>query len=113
MARFGLVAFTGNVATGNQGGPAVVRGDTAEVLAWARTPDPANVYSDNGHLTAQGFLDPHTVLLLVAPMNFRTMEPGTETWYLATWNFETDEFQQLATGDTRMRAISVATDVLR
>ena len=113
VAGYGMVAFTGNLATGSHGGPAVVTGDTADVVAWARTPDRASVYSDNGYLTAQGFLDPHTLLLLVAPMNFRTMEEGSETWYLATWNLGTGGFEHLTTGDTRMRGISVATDVVR
>jgi hypothetical protein len=70
-------------------------------------------YGDNGYPTAQGFLDPETVLLLVAPMDFRTMDPGEETWYLATWNFETGEIEHLTTGDTDLRTIAVATDVVR
>jgi hypothetical protein len=113
VAGYGMVAFTGNLADGSHGGPAVVTGDTAEVIAWARTPDRASVYSDNGYLTAQGFLDPHTLLVLVAPMDFRTMQPGTETWYLATWDLGTGGFEHLTTGDTRMRDIAVAIDVVR
>ncbi len=113
VARHGLVAFTGNIASGAQGGPAVVNRDTAEVVAWLRLPDRNGEYSDNGHLTVQGFLNKTTLLVKVAPMRFGEMQPGQETWYLATWNYETGAIERLTSGDTRMRTIAVATDVVR
>ena len=71
VTRFGKVAYTGNpghalmdVATS---GPVVVDPATGEILAFAPVLDENAVYSDNRHLTALGFLDPATVLLLVTP----------------------------------------------
>jgi hypothetical protein len=113
VARHGLVAFTGNIASGPYVGPTVVDGDTAEIVAWARIRERHGEYGANGYLSVQGFLDPRTLLLHVAPMQFGAMEIGEDTWYLATWDFETGQFEQLTHGDTRMRTIAVATDVVR
>ncbi|HEV2798307.1 MAG TPA: hypothetical protein VGV65_11865, partial [Nocardioides sp.] len=73
--RFGLVAYTGNPGPNGVGlmsGPVVVHPGTGEILGYAPIKDRDSVYSDNGHLTAMGFLDEETVLLLVTPMDFRT-----------------------------------------
>ncbi|MGF9761124.1 hypothetical protein AAII07_38645 [Microvirga sp. 0TCS3.31] len=116
VTRFGKVAYTGNpghalmdVATS---GPVVVDPATGEILAFAPILDENSVYSDNGHLTALGFLDPATVLLLVTPMDFVTMEPDDGTTYLATWDWASGEITVLASGGTGMRGIAVAPDLV-
>jgi len=114
VTRHGLVAFTGaggDAFTGD-GGPIVVDASTGNLLAYAPIRDQHSTYSDNGFLSAKGFLDQDTVLLLVGPIDFRTMDLGEETWHLVAWKFRTGSYEQLATGDTRMRTIDVAGDVL-
>ncbi len=110
--RFGLVGFTGAVG-GRRAGPVVVSADDARVVAYAPTRDRASVYSDNGYLSVIGFLDPSTALVKVAPMSFRTMDLGEETWHLVAWDFESGEFSTLTQGATGMRRISVAVDAVR
>ncbi len=77
VTRFGLVAYTGNPGPNGvalMSGPVVVDPGTGEILGYAPIKDRDSVYSDNAHLTALGFVDPDTVLLMVTPMDFRTME---------------------------------------
>lgn len=52
------------------------------------------------------------MLLLVGPMDFRTMELGEESWHLVAWDFRTGDFTRLATGDTAMSWVAVAPGVL-
>lgn len=112
-AGFGRLAMTGGGSSlPGDGGPMVFDTETGELLAHVPMRDPSSVYSDNGYLTAQGFLDPDTVLLLVGPMDFRTMEAGEESWHLVAWDITTGDFERLTSGDTRMRGIELATGVL-
>lgn len=108
----GLLGFTGGPRGAFTSGPIVLDASTGEQLAAAWIRDRDAVYSDNGHLTVEGFLDDQTALLLVGPLDFRTMEPGTETWYLVAWDFRDGSFSRLAEGDRRMSQLDVATDVL-
>lgn len=113
--RFGLVAYTGAPAqtmTGQMAGPVVVDAATGDVVGYAPVRDPSSVYSDNGFMTVQGFLDPDTVLLLVGPMNFGSMEIGEEQWHLVAWHFRDGDFELITTGDSGMRGIEVAPDLL-
>lgn len=108
----GLLGFTGGPGGAFTSGPVVLDADTGEQVAAATIRDRSSVYADNGHLTVAGFLDDHTALLLVGPMDFRTMEPGEETWYLATWDFREGSFTRVAEGDRGMAAIDVAPALL-
>ncbi|WP_110182065.1 hypothetical protein [Nocardioides solisilvae] len=109
----GLMALTGggNGLPGDAG-PMVVEAATGAVLGYAPIRDRDSVYGDNGRLTALGFLDEQTVLLLVGPMDFRTMELGDESWHLVAWDFRDGGFERLTTGGTGMHAIAVASGVL-
>lgn len=111
--RYGRVALvgSGNGLPGHDG-PMVLDTSTGELLAYRPIRDPSSVYADNGHLRPQGFLDADTALYLVGPADFRTMEPGEETWHLVAWHIDTGEFERLASGDARMSAIEVATEVV-
>ncbi|QBX56681.1 hypothetical protein EXE58_15245 [Nocardioides seonyuensis] len=112
VTRFGLVAYTGNPGSGGFGvprsGPVVVDPASGEVLAFAPIRDRNSVYSDNGHLTALGFLDEATVLLMVRPMDFRTMEPEEGVSHLVAWTYETGEFEVLSRGDRDLRLAAFA-----
>lgn len=115
VTRFGLVAYTGSPAQMgdvSRSGPVVLDAATGEIVGYAPVRDPSSVYSDNGFMTVQGFLDPDTVLLLVGPMNFRTMELGQEEWHLVAWHFRDGDFELITTGDTGMRSIEVAPALL-
>jgi hypothetical protein len=112
VAGRGMVAITGGLGGGAFAGPIVVDTATGDRVAYAPVDDRDSVYADNGFLTAQGFLDEDTVLLLVGPMDFRTMDIGDERWHLVAWHFRTGDFELLASGDTRMRSISVAPDLV-
>lgn len=116
VSEHGLVALTGGgSALPGDGGPMVLdtrSEDLAELVAYAPIRDKSSVYTDNGYLTAQGFLDEDTVLLLVGPMDFGTMDPGEETWHLVAWQFRTGDFRRLSTGDPAMAGIDVAAGVL-
>lgn len=115
VTRFGRVAYTGNpgpVGMADRSGPVVVDAVTGEILGYAPIKDRDSVYSDNGYLTVEGFLDEDTVLLLVGPMDFRTMEPGEESWHLVAWHVPSGDLDRLSSGDTRMRAIAVAPDLI-
>lgn len=112
-AAAGRVALTGGGAgLPGDGGPMVVDTASGELLAYAPIRDRDSVYSDNGHLTSMGFLDRDTVLLLVGPTDFRTMEEGDESWHLVAWDIRTGDFERLSSGDTTMRRIAVAPDVI-
>lgn len=113
-AGFGRFALSG---WGNDlpkdGGPLVVDQSTGELVAYLPIKDPNSVYTDNGHLTPLGFLDADTVVLSVAPMDFKTMEIGEETWQLVSWNFVTGELRRLTSGAIPMwHHASVAIDAL-
>lgn len=108
--RAALVGGAGQLP--GDGGPMVIDAETGELVAYAPIRDRDSVYTDNGHLIMQGFLDTDTVLLLVGPMDFRTMDAGDESWHLVAWDLQTGSFQRLATGDTSMRTIDVSSNVL-
>lgn len=108
VAGYGLVALTGGLGGGAYAGPVVVDAATGERVAYAPVRDPSSEYSDNGFLTAQGFIDADTLLLLVGPIDFRRMDVGEEEWHLVAWHFRTGGFELVASGDTRMRGIEVA-----
>lgn len=116
VTRFGLVAYTGGPPgqqqTAFRSGPVVVDAASGEIVAYAPIKDPSSVYSDNAHLTAMGFLDPDTVLLLLTPMNYRTMQPEDAVTHLVAWHWRTGDFERLASGGPGMRAIEVAPDLL-
>lgn len=116
VTRFGLVAYTGSPAgeprPDLRAGPVVVDAGSGETLGYAPIRDTDSVYGDNGYLSALGFLDPGTVVLLVGPMDFRTMDPGDERWHLVSWDFHTGDFERITSGDTRMRGIAVAPALL-
>lgn len=116
VTRFSRVAYVGNPGPGGTGvpksGPVVVDPSTGEVLAFAPIRDPDSVYSDNVNLTPLGFLDNLTVVLLVSPMDYRTMEPDEGQTHLVTWNWLTGDFGLLASGGPGMRTIAVAPDLL-
>lgn len=107
VTRHGLVAATGSNGW-NRGGPMVLDADTGELVSAAFARERAGEYSDNGYLTAQGFLDDTTALVLVAPMDFGSMEPGEETWYLVAWDFRTGSFERITQGGSGMAAAEVA-----
>lgn len=95
----GLVVFVGGTdSTWGRNGPMVVDATTGAVEAYAPIRDPNSVYSDNGHLTPLGFLDPDTVLLKVGPMDFDTMDLGEGEWHLIAWSFRTGAFERILTG---------------
>ena len=111
VTRFGRVAYAGNpgpFGMAERSGPVVLDPDTGTVLGYAPIEDPDSVYSDNGYLTPLGFLAPDTVLLMVGPMDFRTMELGDETRHLVSWNYVTGDFGLVASGHSRMSEIAVA-----
>lgn len=109
----GRLALTGGGSgLPGDGGPMVVDAKSGEVVAYAPIRDPNSVYSDNGALTAMGFLDRETVLLLVGPMDFRTMEPGEESWHLVAWDLDNGGFERLSSGDSEMSRIVVAPGVI-
>lgn len=108
VAGHGMVAMTGGLGGGAFAGPIVVDATTGELVAYAPIRDVNSEYSDNGYLTAQGFLDEDTLLLLVGPMRFGQMESGDEDWHLVAWHFRTGAFELLTSGGTSMRGIEVA-----
>lgn len=116
VTRFSQVAYVGNPGPGDmgvmKGGPVVTDPTTGEVLAFAPIRDPEGVYSDNVNLTPLGFLDGDTVLLLVSPMDYRTMDIGEGRTHLVTWDHVTGDFGLVASGDAGMRGIAVAPALL-
>lgn len=115
--RHGLLAFTGkpngdDVAGPDRAGVVVVRTKDAETVAYAPTRDEASVYSDNGHLTAVGFLDDHTVVLLVGPADLVDAD-GAQRWFVATWDLTEDSFAVLAEGGPDLGRAGLAVDALR
>jgi hypothetical protein len=111
-AGYGLFAITASLGDWPHAGPVVIDAGTGERVAYAPVRDRNGVYSDNGRLTAKGFLDEDTLLLLVGPMDFRTMEPGEGEWHLVAWSFRSGGFELLASGDDRMHAVAVAPALL-
>jgi hypothetical protein len=112
VAGHGMVALTGGLGGGAFAGPMVVDATTGARVAYAPIRDRSSVYSDNGFLTAQGFLDPDTLLLLVGPMDFRTMDLGDERWHLVAWRFRSGDFELLSSGASAMGRIAVAPRLL-
>lgn len=112
VAGHGMVALTGGLGGGAFAGPIVIDTATGERVAYAPIRDRSSEVSDNGFLTSQGFLDEDTLLLLVGPMDFRTMEIGEERWHLVAWQFRTGDFELLASGASDMRGIEVAPALL-
>ena len=45
-------------------------------------------------------------------MDFETVQPGDQTWFLAAWDFRAGTFERLTEGGARMDVIDVATDVV-
>lgn len=111
-AGYGLLACTTGSLEPGRSGPVVVDPATGDVVAYAPIKDRNAVYSDNGHLTALGFLDPETVLLVVGPADFRTGEVGEESWHLVAWEFRTGTFERITSGDSRMQTVAVAPGLL-
>lgn len=112
VAGHGMVAMTGSLGGGAYAGPVVVDIATGGLVAYAPIREPSSEYSDNGHLTAQGFLDEDTVLLLVGPVRFGKETRGGDEWHLVAWEFRTGGFEIVASGDTAMRSIEVAPDLV-
>ena len=112
VTRFGLVAYTGNLGQGGfsvpRAGPVVLDATTGEALAYAPIRDRDSVYSDNGHLTALGFLDEETVLPMVRPMDFRTMEPEEGVSHLVAWTYQTVISRCCRRGDRDLRLAAFA-----
>lgn len=115
VTRFEHVAYVGNPGP-NRGvmksGPVVMDPASGELLAFAPIRDPDGAYSDNVNLTPLGFTDESTVLLLVSPMDYRSMDIDEGDTHLATWDWRTGAFSLVASGDTRMRSVVVAPDLL-
>ncbi len=112
VGGYGLLACTAGSVEPFRSGPIVVDPVNGDVLAYAPIKDPNSIYSDNGHLTAMGFLDAETVLLLVGPTDFKTMEVGEESWHLVAWEFRTGAFERITSGDSRLQTIAVAPRLL-
>ena len=113
VARHGRVAFVGaGESLPGDDGPLVLGVATGALVAYAPIRDPNSIYSDNGHLSAKGFLDKETVLLLVGPTDFDSIEPGEESWHLVSWHLRSGAFERLSTGDSDMRNIDIAGDLL-
>jgi hypothetical protein len=112
-AGFGRVAFTGGGTTlPGDGGPLVVDTATGELLGYRPIRDPHATYSDNGHLTALGFLDADTVVYLVGPARHVDRRIVVDAWHLIAWDLESGELQRLATGSEGMQTIAVAVGAL-
>ncbi|NYJ01812.1 hypothetical protein HNR19_002510 [Nocardioides thalensis] len=113
VARHGLVAFTtGSLGDPPRGGPVVADSSTGELVAYAPIRDPHAAYSDNGGLTAQGFLHEDTVLLLVKPDAVAEQRHDLDTWHLVAWHFRTGEFERVTSGADPMGMIDVAPDLV-
>lgn len=107
VAGYGMVACTTGSLQPSRSGPVVIDPATGEIIAYAPIEDPNAIYSDNGGLTLLGFLDDHTLLMLIGPATSQD-DDIHEARYLATWEFRTGEFQRISTGDTDLRSIAVA-----
>lgn len=104
VAAHGLVACTTGSLRSGESGPVVVGAATGDVVAYAPIRDRSAWYSDNGHLTVLGFVDPGTLLLQAGPRD--------EPWYLATWSFEDGTFERVARTRRDLRHVSVAPGLL-
>lgn len=108
-AGFGLVALTGGGGRlPGDGGPIVLDATTGDVLAYHPIRDRHAVYTDGGRLTAKGFLDAETVLLLVGPTRWVDRTAIADEYVLVAWSFRTGSFERLASGGPGMAAIDVA-----
>lgn len=105
VAAYGLVACTAGSLQPFRSGPVVVDPRTGEIVAYAPIKDRNSLYSDNGGLTALGFLDEDTLLMVVGPPAFHRNGIG-EQRSLVSWQFRTGEFERISTG--RLRSIAVA-----
>ncbi|WP_168798292.1 hypothetical protein, partial [Nocardioides sp.] len=113
VTRYGRLALTGwGTSLPGDNGPMVLDTATGELVAYAPIRDPDDAYGTSGHLSAVGFLDAETVLLMVGPIRFGEMDVGEESWHLVAWHLGTGGFERLTTGDSRMRHIDVAGDVI-
>jgi hypothetical protein len=117
VTRYGLAAYTGSPGQADLGvltsGPVVLDATTGDVVAYAPIRDASSVYSDNGNLTVMGFLDETTALLLVTPMDYRTMQAQDARTHLVAWRFDTGDFALVTSGGAAMRGIAVAPDLVR
>lgn len=104
VAAHGLVACTTGSLRSRESGPVVVDTATGEIVAYAPMRDPSSLYSDNGRLTALGFVDPDTVLL----------RAGTRhgPWYLATWDFRDGRFERVLRTDRDLWGLSITPALL-
>lgn len=116
VAGFGRIAFTtgslGEYRGSSASGPVVADAATGDLLAFRPVRDPHATYSDNGHLTALGFLDADTVLYLVGPARYVERRLVVDAWHLIAWDVRTGDLERLTTGPEGMRMIDVAVGVL-
>ncbi|WP_435747177.1 hypothetical protein [Nocardioides sp. SYSU DS0663] len=119
VAAHGLVACTtGSLDSysapdaGPRSGPVVVDAATGDIVAYAPIDDRGAVYSDNGRLTAMGFLDPDTVVLKVGPRDHEVPTPPAETWHLVAWRYGDGAFERIASGDQHLADISIAPSLM-
>ncbi len=110
-AGHGLVAFTSGSLTPRWKGPAlsglvVADAATGELLGYAPIKDNPAYYSDNGMLSARGFLDERTVLLCVTPKDPQGWYG--ETTYLVAWEFATGRFTRISAGGLELQDASIA-----
>lgn len=96
---YGRLAVNGNVPVADTdqnkapyAGPVLLDSVDGEVLAWAPVKDRNSVYSDNGRLQVAGFLDDHTLALVVRVESFADKTDDAVT-YLVTWDAESGEFR--------------------
>lgn len=114
-AGSGLIGYAGTSGPVDhrRSGLVVRRADeVSDIVGFLPIRSRASVYTDNGYATVLGFLDQHTALIKIAPMNFATMDADDETWYLVGWDLETGELTRLTEADSRLREVQVAIDLL-
>lgn len=107
VAGFGRVACTTGSLQPSRSGPVVVDPTNGEILGYAPIKDRNAIYSDNGGLTSLGSLNENTLLLLIGPAAFHSNNLP-EQRFIASWRFDTGEFQLIATGDANINSITLA-----
>lgn len=116
VSGFGQIAYTtgslGDIDGHLASGPVAADPATGDLLAFRPIRDPHATYSDNGYLTAMGFLDADTVVYLVGPARQVDRQLIVDAWHLVAWDVDTGEFERLTTGSDGMRTIDVAVGVL-